>query len=102
MYSESVTQGTEGYKELQEKLMARPKKYKRPIDVIMQAEYVRLCDEATIRYPYSQPVLYRLRKEGRIRTFGSPETIHCAEFEAQMKADFPVMEGATVGPRQRQ
>ena len=74
--------------------MARASKYKRPIEVIMQAEYVRLCDEASMRYPFSQPVLYRLRKEGRIKTFGSPETIHCPEFEAAMKANFPVIDDA--------
>jgi hypothetical protein len=71
--------------------MAGKKKYRRSLDAVMKAEYVRLCDEATVRYPFSQPVLYRLRKEGRIRTFGSPETIHCPEFEAQMKAGFPVV-----------
>jgi hypothetical protein len=71
--------------------MAHKKKYKRSLDAVMQAEYVRLCDEASMRYPFSQPVLYRLRKEGRIRTYGSPETIYCPEFEVAMKANFPVV-----------
>ena len=76
--------------------MSRPTKYKRTIEVIMQADFVRLIDEAPIRYPFTYPVLLRKKKEGRIRTYGSPETINCPEFEEQMKAGFPVLQESSA------
>jgi hypothetical protein len=75
--------------------MSSPTKYKRSVEVIMQADFVRLIDEAPIRYPFTYPVLHKKKKEGRIRTYGSPETIHCPEFEKAMKAGFPVIETQT-------
>ena len=72
--------------------MARPKKYRRSLETIMQSDYVRMHEEAPQRYPITSPVLTRLEKEGRIKTFGSPKMIHCPEFEVQMKAGFPVID----------
>ena len=71
--------------------MAHPKKYHRSIEVIMQSDYVRLHEEALQRYPISSGKMLRLKKEGRIRTYGSPMMIYCPEFETQMKAGFPVL-----------
>ena len=72
--------------------MARPKKYRRSVEAVMQADYVRIADEASIRFPFSTPFFYRMRDEGRIRTYGNPASINCSEFEAAMKAGFPVLE----------
>ena len=72
--------------------MARPKKYRRSVEAVMQADFVRIADEASIKYPYSTPFFYRMRDEGRIHTYGNPASIHCPEFEAAMKAGFPVTE----------
>jgi hypothetical protein len=65
--------------------------YKRSVEVIMQADFVRLCDEASIRYPFTYGVLFQKKKEGRIRTYGSPGAINCAEFDAALMAGFPVL-----------
>ena len=72
--------------------MARPTKYKRSIECIMQADYVRLEDEAPIRFPNASQTWRRYEKEKRIRTYGSPKMINSGEAEAQIKAGFPVIE----------
>ncbi len=72
--------------------MAHKKKYHRSIQVIMQSNYVRLHEEAPQKYPIASGTLLRYAKEHRINTYGSPMMINCPEFEAQMKAGFPVIE----------
>ena len=57
----------------------------------MQAEFVRLTDEASHRYPISRTALFRLKNENRIRVYGSPAMINCAEFEEAMRLGFPVL-----------
>jgi len=74
--------------------MAKQSKYTRPHEVIMQADFVRLRGEASIRWPYSEPYFYKLKSERRIRTYGSPASIKASEFEAQMQAGFPKLEDA--------
>jgi hypothetical protein len=65
--------------------------HKRPVEIVMQADFVRLTDEAPLRYPLSRSAIFALRSEGRIRTYGSPAMIKCSEFEAQMEKGFPVI-----------
>ena len=72
--------------------MARKKQYRRATEVIMQSDFVRIADEASIKYPYSTPFFYRMREERRIHTYGNPAAIRCSEFEAAMIAGFPVIE----------
>ena len=77
------------------------KQYHRSLNEIMQSEYVRLRDEAPQRYPLAYSTLMGYKSERRINTYGSPAMIHCPEFEAQMKAGFPVIEGANAGLAQK-
>ena len=45
--------------------MARPTKYRRSLEAIMQADYVRLEDEAPIRWPIASQSWRRYEKEKR-------------------------------------
>ena len=72
--------------------MARPTKYRRSLEAIMQADYVRLEDEAPVKWPIASQTWRRYEKEKRIRTYGSPKMIYTPEAEAQIKAGFPVLE----------
>jgi hypothetical protein len=71
--------------------MAAHKAYSRPVEAIMASTTVRVCDEASIRWPYPKTKFYKLIKEGRLEVDGSPAIVRAEHFDEQERAGFPVI-----------
>jgi len=72
--------------------MASLSKYKRSTEIILHRDtpMVRVVSEAEQRYPFHKAKFYKWKKEGRLRFFGSPASINCKEFEADLINGLPV------------
>ena len=65
----------------------------RSVEDILASNIARLRMEAPRIVPASHTHLWRMTKEGRLRTFGNPESVHIDHLHDQYEKGFPLLDG---------